>query len=253
VLNVFDDYSNLDAPHGLAFVKTNGGDGGTANVLISPSPIPLHSVKTTASGVWAKNAVKLLAAPPLVPGGDLRDVTVSNPYFDDVAIDPSTPMAIGKFGTAFHLITAPSQPGVTFAVREDSDEWARSSQRSVKIWGSTVTANAYNFVGHYESFDGRGTPGLPGLCLAKGPELASGEGTAFYVISPPPIMFRTGTFSGQWAKGASKSITLTNSPTGTITVINNLGAVGSTAGGSGTKNCSMSKEGSQWYLVAAEC
>jgi hypothetical protein len=36
-------------------------------------------------------------------------------------------------------------------------------------------------------------------------------------------------------------------------VINNLGTVGSTASGSSTKSCSMSKEGSQWYLVAAEC
>ena len=253
VYSLFDTYTNLDTPFGLAFTKAKdplGGDG-TAYVAITP-PVPMHSASTTQYGSWARNEQRVMTVPPSQGITQTRTVNVSNPYFDSVQVD-SNPMAIGKFGTAFHLITAPSQPGVTFANRSESGQWEKGSQRAVRVFGSTATANAYNFVGHYESFDGRGTGGLPGLSLAKGPELSGGAGTAFYVISPSPITFRTGTFSGQWAKGSSKSITLSSSPTGTITVINNLGAVGSTAGGSGTKNCSMSKEGSQWYLVAAEC
>jgi hypothetical protein len=33
--------------------------------------------------------------------------------------------------------------------------------------------------------------------------------------------------------------------------VNNFGAVGTTA--SGSRNCAMSKEGTEWYLIAAEC
>jgi hypothetical protein len=253
VYSLFDTYTNLDTPFGLAFTKAKDplGGGGTAYVAITP-PVPLHSATTTQSGSWARNEQRVMTVPPSQGITQSRTVNVSNPYFDNVQVD-SNPMAIGKFGTAFHLITAPSPPGVTFADRTEADQWEKGSRKTVKVFGSTATANAYNFVGHYESFDGRGAGGTPGLALGRGPELSGGAGTAFYVISPPPITFRTGTFTGRWAKGSSKIITLTTSPTGTITVINNFVTVGSTAVGSGTKNCAMSKEGNQWYLVAAEC
>lgn len=253
VVSVFDNYTHLDLPFGLAFTKSKdprGGDG-TANVVIGPPPIPIHSVVATEPGAWARGQQKVMTVLPSQGITQSRTVNVSNPYFDDVQLDEK-PMAIGKVGTAFHLITAPSQPGVKFADRTEAGQWERGSVRTVKLFGSTVTESAYNFAGHYESFDGRGTGGMPGMVIAKGADLG-GSGTAYYAISPPPIAFRTGSFTGQWAKGTSKSITLSSSPTGTITVINNFATVGSTASGSGTKSCAMSKEGSQWYLVAAEC
>jgi hypothetical protein len=253
VVNVFDHYSHLDLPHGLAFVKSKDDSGNTANVVIGPAPIPLHSAKPQTSGKWARNSQRIMVVPPATPGGDERFVNVSNPYFDNVDIDPQKPMAIGKVGTAFHLITSPGEPGVQFADRTESGQWERNSRRSVRLFGTTVTQDAYNLAGSYESFDGRGTGGAPGLVLGKGPDIGGGPGTALYVISPPPSTFRTGTFTGQWTKGSSRSIALTTAPTGTITVINNFGTVGSTASSSSTKNCAMSKEGSQWYLVAAEC
>ena len=255
VVSVFDNYTHLDLPFGLAYTKAPDprGGGGTANVVIGPPPVPLHSITVPTPGVWARNEQKTVTVLASAGVTQSRTATVTNPYFDDVEVG-THPMAIGKVGTAFHLITAPSSPGVKFADRTEAGQWEKGSSRTVKLFGSTVTQSVYNFVGHYESFDARSTGGTPGLVIAKGADLGgNANATAYYAISPPPITFRTGTFTGQWSKGASKSITLSSSPTGTITVINNFGAVGSTASGSGAKNCAMIKEGSQWYLVAAEC
>ena len=249
VYSLFDTYTNLDTPFGLAFSKAKdplGGEG-TAYVAISPPPVPIHSVSTTQSGSWARNEQRVMDVLPSHGITQTRTVNVSNPYFDSVQLD-SNPMAIGKVGTAFHLITAPSQPGVIFADRSDSDQWERGSQRSVKVFGSTATANAYNFVGHYESFDGRGTVGMPGLALGKGPELSGGAGTAYYVISPAPITHRTGTFSAPWSYAETRDITLADAPTATITVTNSL----SQFSGSGSRRASFGKSGTSWYLIAAQ-
>jgi hypothetical protein len=143
------------------------------------------------------------------------------------------------------------QANTTLADRSGTGVWNKGSKRSVKFQGTTTEVQAYNLVGDYEDFDGRSSGGMPGLALAKGKDLGGANGTAWYVISPPAIMFRTGTFTGRWTKGQTKSITLSSSPTGTISVINNFGAVGTTA--SGSRNCAMSKEGTEWYLIAAEC
>jgi len=252
VLSPFDSYTHLDMRKGLAVAKAHDPDSpdSTAYIVISPAPRPLYNATTTQTGSWSRNDEKLMT----IPAGDGRtaalSINVTNKFFDTIDVS-DLPVAVGKFGDQFYALTGGSSSGVKLADRASSGQWEKASQQGIKFQGTTTEVMAYNFVGHYEGFDGKGTGGTPGVAVVKGKELSGADGTAWYVISPPPITFRTGTFSGKWTKGQSKTITLTTSPTGSITVVNNFASVGKTQ--SGSSNCAMSKEGNQWYLIAAEC
>jgi hypothetical protein len=252
VKSVFDAYTVLDLPNGLAYAKAKDPDNveQTVNIVISPAPIPMHAATAEDTSAWERNAERLMTVQPYAGRQNEEFVTVTNKFFDSIEVDEN-PLAIGKFGDQFYALTGGSSSGVKMADRTGTGQWGKSSQQGIRFQGTTTEVQAYNFVGHYEPFDGLGTGGAPGVAVVKGKELGAAEGTAWYVISPPPITFRTGTFTGRWTKGQTKSITLTSSPTGTITVVNNFGAVGTTA--SGSRNCAMSKEGTEWYLIAAEC
>ena len=250
VKSVFDTYTNLDLPNGLAYAKTKDPDNveQTVNIVIAPAPIPMHAATTEDTSAWERDAERLMTVQPYAGRQNPEQVNVTNKFFDSIEVDEN-PLAIGKFGDQFFALTGGSPSSVKMADRAGSGQWEFRSQGSIKIQGTTTEVQAYNAVGHYEGFDGQSSGGVPGLAVVKGKDF--GGSTAWYVVSPPPITFRTGTFTGRWTKGQTKSITLSTSPTGTISVINNFGAVGSTA--SGSRNCAMSKEGSQWYLIAAEC
>jgi hypothetical protein len=58
--------------------------------------------------------------------------------------------------------------------------------------------------------------------------------------------FRIGSFSGAWSKDATKTVTLRDT-TATVAVVNLFAAV--PASGS----CAIARDGTAWYLVAAEC
>ncbi len=64
--------------------------------------------------------------------------------------------------------------------------------------------------------------------------------------------FRICTFTGGWSKGANKTVTFkyqTNTPN-TVTATNLFADVGTA---SGSVNCAIAKEGTAWFLIAAEC
>jgi hypothetical protein len=61
-------------------------------------------------------------------------------------------------------------------------------------------------------------------------------------------VFRMATFSGAWAKGAAKTVSIAGGATVNAT---NLFAAIATAAGS--RNCAIAKDGTAWYLIAAEC
>lgn len=64
---------------------------------------------------------------------------------------------------------------------------------------------------------------------------------------------RMGTFTGAWSKDASKTVTFrtTTSTPNTVTAINIF--IDITTSVSATKNCAIAKDGTAWYLIAAEC
>lgn len=65
--------------------------------------------------------------------------------------------------------------------------------------------------------------------------------------------FRIATFTGEWSINALKTVTFKYQTTTPNTAsARNLFATVNTAA-SGTKNCAIAKDGTAWFLIAAEC
>ena len=72
-------------------------------------------------------------------------------------------------------------------------------------------------------------------------------------VAGNPRVFRVCTFTGSWAIGYSKTVTfrgVTATPN-TVSAMNLFSTVGSDSGP--PKNCAIAKDGTAWYLIAAEC
>ena len=64
--------------------------------------------------------------------------------------------------------------------------------------------------------------------------------------------FRICTFTGAWSKNSSKTVTFkyqTNAPN----AVSALNLFAEIPAPSGAKNCAIAREGTAWYLIAAEC
>jgi hypothetical protein len=65
--------------------------------------------------------------------------------------------------------------------------------------------------------------------------------------------FRIGTFTGAWAKDATTVVTLftiTNTPN-TLSVMNLFAEI--TTSSINVRKCAVARDGTAWYLIAAEC
>jgi hypothetical protein len=65
-------------------------------------------------------------------------------------------------------------------------------------------------------------------------------------------VFRVCTFTGSWSINASKTVTfrgVTSTPN-TVAAINLFAAISAP---SGAANCAIAKDGTAWYLIAAQC
>lgn len=250
VVSVFDTYSHLDLRKGLAVAKAKDPENpsSTAYIVIAPAPRALYQATTNATGKWAKDEEKVLT----VPAGDGRPssltINVINKFFDSISLD-GKPIAVGKFGDQYYALSGGGEDGVEMAHRTDSGPWQRSSLRNVRIHGTTTEVGAYNAVGHFEEFDGRGSAGLPGLGIIKGLDASgAGGGTTYYVISPPPARFATSQFTGAWSIGTDKTLQASAGvgETAQVSVTNLFFDVPQT---SATVDCAISKKEDQWYLV----
>lgn len=63
-------------------------------------------------------------------------------------------------------------------------------------------------------------------------------------------VFRVGTFAGSWSLSQVKTVTLLNANT-TLPAINIFANIGETTAVS--RNCAIAKDGTAWYLIAAQC
>jgi streptogramin lyase len=79
------------------------------------------------------------------------------------------------------------------------------------------------------------------------------DGTAWYLISwPDASRVRMGTFTGAWALNASNTVTFrTASTPNTAAALNIFAAIATSA--TSPRNCAIAKEGTAWYLIAAQC
>lgn len=77
------------------------------------------------------------------------------------------------------------------------------------------------------------------------------------VPEQPGKVFRTGTFDGTWAKNATAVVTF-RTPTSVTAVLtamayNIFATIGTSTASTATLNCAVAKDGTAWYLIAAEC
>lgn len=69
---------------------------------------------------------------------------------------------------------------------------------------------------------------------------------------PPGKVFRMGTYDGEWNKGTTAVVTFLNQTATPNTVVaKNLFA--DVDSSSTTAHCAIAREGTAWYLIAAEC
>lgn len=69
---------------------------------------------------------------------------------------------------------------------------------------------------------------------------------------PPRKVFRMGTYTGAWDKGTTATVTFLNqtSTPNTVVARNLFANVDASAF---THHCAIAREGTAWYLIAAEC
>lgn len=73
------------------------------------------------------------------------------------------------------------------------------------------------------------------------------DGTNWYLVSALDDQVKRGTFTAPWTKSTSKTVTLASG--GTVTSLNDYASIA----GTGTKKCTVGRDGSTWHLIAAEC
>jgi hypothetical protein len=68
-------------------------------------------------------------------------------------------------------------------------------------------------------------------------------------------VFRICTFTGAWSIDATKTVTFKNQTTtpNTVTAVNLFAAITGVTATSTFRNCAIAKDGTAWYLIAAEC
>ena len=93
-------------------------------------------------------------------------------------------------------------------------------------------------------------PGSPLTFAGPPPQFALGFPPV--EMQPQRRVFRIATFTGAWSKETLKTVTLKyNTTTPNTFVARNLfAAIGESTA---TRNCAIAKEGTAWYLIAAEC
>ena len=73
------------------------------------------------------------------------------------------------------------------------------------------------------------------------------EGTAWYLVSALDQQVKRGTFSAPWTKDTSKTVALLTGQQ--VTAVNDYATIST----SGTKKCTVARDGTAWHLIAAEC
>ena len=74
----------------------------------------------------------------------------------------------------------------------------------------------------------------------------------FSVVETPGKVFRVCRFTGAWPINSSKTVTFRNktSTPNTVTAVNLFASI---AEPTGTASCAIARDGSAWYVIAAQC
>jgi hypothetical protein len=63
------------------------------------------------------------------------------------------------------------------------------------------------------------------------------------------VVFKMATFTGEWSKNSLKSVTLR----GATVTLNATNLFANIATAASSRNCAIARDGTAWYLIAAEC
>ena len=73
------------------------------------------------------------------------------------------------------------------------------------------------------------------------------------VAYPQQKIFRIGTFTGAWTINATKVVTLPVTGSTSVTTVTATNLCASIATATSSRNCGIAKDGTAWYLIAAQC
>ena len=73
------------------------------------------------------------------------------------------------------------------------------------------------------------------------------EGTSWYLVSALDQQVKRGTFTAPWTKATNKTVTLLTGQQ--VTAVNDYVTIST----SGTKKCTVGRDGTTWHLISAEC
>lgn len=127
-----------------------------------------------------------------------------------------------------------------FRVCTFTGSWSIGSAKTVTFKYQTTTPNtvsATNLTMHLPDI---------GLSPPFDCEIAR-DGTAWFLVSAVEHNVKRGTFSAPWSKNATKTVSLVDG--GSVTATNRHANIT----GTGTKNCTVGRDGMNWELIAAEC
>jgi hypothetical protein len=70
---------------------------------------------------------------------------------------------------------------------------------------------------------------------------------------PQQKIFRIGTFTGAWAINGTNTVSLPVSGSTSVTTVSATNLFASIGTASSSRNCGIAKDGTAWYLIAAQC
>jgi hypothetical protein len=131
----------------------------------------------------------------------------------------------------------PADSRKTFRVCTFTGSWAPGSAKTVNLkYFPAITLSALNLTFH-----------LPDIGTGPYDCVVAKEGTAWFLVSALEQNVKQGAFTAPWTKGTSKTVALVNG--GSVSAVNRHASIT----GTGTKACTVGRDGMGWELIAAEC
>jgi hypothetical protein len=235
---VLNNYANLDADTSLSlsfsYTQNDSGQADWSLIAASRKSVSI----ATFTGSWANNTFKTVTLAP-----SLATASVLNRYDDFVSEQPSNENAtevclVAHDGTDWQLAEKKSSPVVLEA--RYSGEWNINQTKTVTLANQSVppdTVVATNLTFH-----------LPDIGLtSQFACLIAKQGSTWFLTSAIQHNTKRGTFVGPWGKGGSKTVSLIGG--GSVQAINRHANIDAT----GTRQCTVARDGMSWELIAAEC
>jgi hypothetical protein len=221
-------------------------------VLTNPSPggevTPGTLVTPIAPGeTWQAGSLRSIQVT-----GTTNQVDVLNPFDDlthlegheGVLFAKSSKDPLGGEGTTNILISpAPKELWEARFSDGNDEDWPRGESKELLVPPSDGRDGDVLVTVKNKFFD-TFSPGTAAMAIGR-------VGDEFCVLTgKPESVFRVGTFTGSWSINTSKTVTLRGS-TDTKSALNLFAGITSTS--TQTKNCAIAKDGTAWYLIAAQC